>query len=315
MGTDGTAELRTGGKINVFLRITGRRDDGYHDLRTLFMPLPEPVDTLRLRPAPGEGFALRCAEPGIDPLRNTLTKAYQRYAEASGFAPALDAELIKGIPHGAGLGGGSADAALLLNWLQSRAPRPLTAGDLTALAARVGADVPFFLNPRPSLAEGVGERLTPCEPDLGDPAVVLLCPDTRIATAWAFKAWDDWNGRIGTPPALLRLPLTADPKADKNHGSCLPRPLCVENDFEPVVFTAWPELARLKARLLREGACAAGLSGSGSSLFGLFREWGTALAAANSLRNGNGAPRGASGYTAHGPFRFGPAAGSDRSNG
>lgn len=267
--------LRTGGKINLSLRITGIRADGYHELSTLFLPLPEPCDEVRLRLRQEPGMRVECSTPGIDLVHNTLTRAYDLYAQATGFAPGLAVELRKGIPHGAGLGGGSADAALVLNWLQEHAPNPLGRDELIRLAAKVGADVPFFLHPKPSRAEGIGDRLTPVELSLHGVLAVLLCPDTKIDTAWAYAQWD----RSAGPKAL-----TEGNKEDKNHRSSFYWPLCVENCFEPVVFTAHPDLARLKARLVQEGACAAGLSGSGSALFGLFRHQGTAQSAARRLR-------------------------------
>ena len=101
--------VRTGGKINLYLFVTGRRENGYHELDTLFVRLPEPLDTLTFRPAEREGgIRVFCDTPGIDLEKNTLTKSYELYARATGFAPAVDVELVKGIPHGAGLGGGSA---------------------------------------------------------------------------------------------------------------------------------------------------------------------------------------------------------------
>lgn len=289
MADDDATRLRTGGKINLFLDITGVRPDGYHELSTLFVRLPEPCDELILRPTAEPGLRVRCATPGIDPTNNTLTKAYRLYAEAAGYAPGLEAELVKGIPHGAGLGGGSADAALLLGWLQEQCPAPLTREKLNALAVRVGADVPFFLESGPCLAEGVGERLTPCCPPLDGMSAVLICPSEHIDTRWAYAAWD----REAAAGAL-----TAASKADKNHRSSFLRSLRVENCFEPVVFAAHPRLARLKVELVREGADAAGLSGSGSALFGLFRDQGAALGAAGRLREQGAAAN----FAVHGPF-------------
>ena len=154
-GTMETAALRIGCKVNLTLRITGVRPNGWHELDTVFLPLDEPSDTLRLALRPGGGLALHCAEPGIDPENNTLTKAYRLFAEASGFRPGVEAVLEKGIPHGAGLGGGSADAAALLGWLNARAPEPLSLPELVGLAARIGADVPFFLYNVPCRASGI----------------------------------------------------------------------------------------------------------------------------------------------------------------
>ncbi len=126
--------LRAGCKVNLYLRITGVRPDGYHELDTLFLPLPEPCDLLHVTPRSGQGIAFSCTEPDVDPARNTVTAAYEDFATATGFRPGLAVHLEKGIPHGAGLGGGSADAAALLRHLAAlcaeqapgKAPAPET---------------------------------------------------------------------------------------------------------------------------------------------------------------------------------------------
>ena len=244
-GTMETAALRIGCKVNLTLRITGVRPNGWHELDTVFLPLDEPSDTLRLALRPGGGLALHCAEPGIDPENNTLTKAYRLFAEASGFRPGVEAVLEKGIPHGAGLGGGSADAAALLGWLNARAPEPLPLPELVGLAARIGADVPFFLYNVPCRASGIGERLVPC-PEWLDAAgvagagLVLLCPGERVSTPWAYAAWDEWNrplteARNGAINRASQKPLDG---ASSIHW--------LENSFEPPVFEAFPRLRRLR---------------------------------------------------------------------
>ncbi len=279
------AELRAGCKINLFLDILERLENGYHTLRTLFIPLPEPADTLICLPREQE-FTVRCETPGIDPLRNTLTKAYQLYAEASGFAPGLLVELKKGIPHGAGLGGGSADAAALLRYLQQHAgPAALSEAALNALAGRVGADVPFFLQDRPALAEGIGERLSSvdwAELPVSGMTLVLVCPDLRVSTAWAYTAWDEAENKEHTRT------LTALPgEGTRAFRSSLTEPgenfSWLRNSLEPVVFAAHPELAALRAQLVQRGAAATLMSGSGSSVFGLFRDRNTALEAATAF--------------------------------
>lgn len=279
--------LRVGCKINLTLRITGVRPDGWHELDTVFVPLREPFDTLRLAPGGGPGLALHCDTPGIDPADNTLTKAYRLFAEASGFRPAVAAELQKGIPHGAGLGGGSADAAALLGWLNAVAPVPLPFPDLASLAARIGADVPFFLHNVPCRASGIGERLVPCpewldEAGVAGASLVLLCPAERVSTPWAYGAWDRWTKSRSAP-------LTEGRNGAINHASQNPSAggasiRWLENSFEPPVFEAFPRLRRLRDRLLREGAFAAVMSGSGSSLFGLFRKAEDARRAAEGFR-------------------------------
>lgn len=267
--------VHAGCKINLFLFITGRLPNGYHELSTLFLPVPQPQDTLVFSPADRDfGIRVRCDVEGIDPEHNTLTRAYELYAEAANFAPAVDVELVKGIPHGAGLGGGSSDGAQVLLWLQRHAPRPLPDETLHALAARVGADVPFFLLNRPCLAEGIGERLSEVKSGVEGWSCVLVCPRVKVNTAWAYAAWDAERASFS---------LTEKRKADKNNRSSC-QSFYGMNDFESVVFAAHPSLAALKAQLSEGGADIAGMSGSGSTLFGLFRDSGRAAQAAEALR-------------------------------
>ena len=281
--------VRTGGKINLYLFITGRRENGYHELDTLFVRLPEPQDTLVFRTADREtGIRVICGTPGIDLEKNTLTKSYELYARATGFAPAVDVELVKGIPHGAGLGGGSADGAEVLAWLQRHNPEPLEVLELNALAARVGADVPFFLTGGASFAEGIGDLLTPAESGIKGWYGVLVCPRVHVNTAWAYAAWDAENPSFS---------LTEKRKADKNNRSSY-QCFYGMNDFEGVVFAANPVLAELKSQLIQAGADVAGMSGSGSALFGLFRENERAAQAAEKLRSSESFP------AVYGPFLF-----------
>lgn len=308
---DAMERLRSGCKINIFLRLLGRRPDGYHELFSLFLPLNAPFDEMIIRDGRKEGIHLSCDVPGIDAGNNTVTKAWRLYGEASGFAPALEVRLVKGVPHGAGLGGGSADAAEMLLYLERRSPFPLGRERLHSLAARIGADVPFFLEKEPCLVEGIGERLTPLPPEspwlapLAGVWGVLLCPAVHVNTAWAYAAWDESHPGAASGGSSARGcgdALTDAAGTDKNHRSVFFPPLRVENDFESVVFTRWPELARLKALLLREGGFAAGMSGSGSSLFGLFRDAETARGFMARLRELDGS------CVAYGPFSpLGPA--------
>ena len=271
------ATLSAGCKVNLSLRITGVRPDGYHTLDSLFWPLSEPFDTLHLEAAAMPGIDVRCATPGIDLTHNTLTRAYAAFAARTGFAPGLRIRLEKGIPHGAGLGGGSADAAVLLCWLNEYAPEPLPEAALVETAASVGADVPFFCLNTPCRVQGIGERLTPCEaPALRGLHLVLVCPDIQVNTAWAYAAWDAAHKENFCAQDLT----THSPEA-KHIDSCMTR---CHNDFESVVFAAHPALRSIKEALLRHGAAAAVMSGSGASLVGLFRAASEAGSAADMLR-------------------------------
>jgi len=282
--------LRAGCKVNLTLDITGRRADGMHEIRSLFWPVREPHDDLILKPGePGAGIRVRCARPDVDADNNTLTKAWQIFREMAGEAPDLQVLLHKGIPSGAGLGGGSADAAVLLGWMNSQARRPLSQEKLAKAALATGADVPFFLLNTPCFAEGVGERLTPI-PELAQAmrgwTLLILCPAIHVPTSAAYAAWDAAQAASG---AEAEGDLTTDAGPDTNSPSHRDSvsapglPFCPQNAFEPVVFKKFPELAELKARLLVGGAAAAVMSGSGSSLCGLFapgmEETCTALAA------------------------------------
>ena len=295
--------LRAGCKINLYLHVGAKRADGFHDLESLFLPLEEPHDRLEIRPLADEpeGRVL-CSffkasqgnEPllDIDPERNTLTRAAAWHAEQSGFNPALEIRVYKGIPHGAGLGGGSSDAAALLLWLREQArlakarlapfPRFLEA------AAGGGADVPFFLRKTPALVTGLGEKLCPAVNPHAGHSLLLLCPNLAISTAWAFAALDRYREEQGGPHGGL-------PEFAKKNLSC---GLTVEasratpsfartpgrgNDFEAIVFAAYPELARLHGRLIQSGALEARMSGTGSSLFALYREAEIARLAAKEL--------------------------------
>ena len=261
--------LRAPCKVNLVLRIEGRREDGYHTLTSVFLPLAEPHDVLRVEPGEtGQGLALLC--PGIDgPAEaNLVHKAYARFASATGFAPDLKVAVSKNIPTGAGLGGGSSDAATMLSHLNATAgSRALPPDELAALGLSIGADVPFFLLGRPALARGVGEILTPIEVDLRGIVLLLACPPEHVDTGWAYRAFDEAEGSA-RPRGLMSV-LTAHGEPDT--GSFCLWPGCLENDFEAVVFRAFPALRRIKDDMVRSGAAGVVMSGSGASILGLFR--------------------------------------------
>lgn len=268
----GAATLAAGCKVNLTLVIEGLRPDGLHELDTLFLPLPEPCDRLAITPGrPGAGLTLACSTPELAGPSNTVARAYTAFASATGRAPDLDLFLDKYIPTGAGLGGGSADAAVFLLHLNRLAgDRALGQEELLALAAGVGADVPFFLQNRPSRGRGIGERLTPADPGLAGLTLVLLCPAAAVPTGWAYQAWDALPEAKKTAPRAARDFLTWSAAGDKR-SPCFFR-ASLWNSFENAVFPAYPELRRHKEDLLRRGASGACLSGSGASLLGLFRD-------------------------------------------
>lgn len=282
------AELHAPCKVNLVLRIEGRRPDGMHELTSVFHPLREPCDVIRIAPAQkGSGLTLRC--PGVDcpPEKNLLWRAWDAFARETGLRPDLAITVDKRIPSGAGLGGGSSDAAALLAWLNGCAGEAALPGKkLAEVALALGADVPFFLLCRTALARGVGEELTVMEADLSDFTLLLICPDVHVNTAWAYRSWDERRLHAARPDGLLHI-LTAG--GDAGTGSLCLWPVCLENDFEDAVFPVFSELRRLKERALRLGAAGAVMSGSGASIVAAFRDFKEAEDAAAALRDGQAA--------------------------
>ncbi|SIN77418.1 4-(cytidine 5'-diphospho)-2-C-methyl-D-erythritol kinase [Halodesulfovibrio marinisediminis] len=274
--------LRAGCKINLHLEITGVREDGYHELDTLFFPLQEPFDTITIaKGSAGTGLILNCPALSIPPEKNIIYKSWEKFGAATGWKPDLKISVEKGIPDGAGLGGGSSDAAVVLNYLNKYCPNnALSADALNKLAATIGADVPFFLNNVPAHATGIGDVLTPSDITLEGYSLVLICPDVSISTPWAFAAWDK---------AMLQEPscnnkkefLTTATSKDRKHSS---RALWLFNSFEVVVYSAFPKLRAYKDKLIEFGAVGAVMSGSGSSIFALYREMEQAARAATALK-------------------------------
>ena len=272
------ATLIAPAKINLHLEILGLREDGYHELRTLFYPVPLPCDLIDVMPSPDQDFYIRCPErPELETTSNILYKTWKLFGEASGFRPGIFVALTKRIPLGGGLGGGSSNAAALLKWLNDEAgDNALSDEALAELAAKLGADVPFFLQDGPAWAGGIGEKLVAAEVDLSGSTLVLACPDIHVDTAWAFRAWDK---KYGAPNAHESL--TSDKGDTKNPSPVSPREMT--NDFEPVVFEEHPSLGDIKQTLLDNGAEHAAMSGSGASLFGIFRDGDSATSAARAL--------------------------------
>lgn len=274
--------LRAGCKVNLGLRVLGRRPDGYHELDSVFWPLAFPCDELLLRPRPGAGISVTCDAPGVDPDRNTLTRAHAAFAALAGEAPGLEVTLRKRIPTGAGLGGGSSDAASLLLWLNSVRAHPLPPEALARAALAVGADVPFFLCGCPSRVTGIGEMVEPLAGPWPPLFLVLVFPGIHVATAEAFARLDEL--RASAAPGGGQNDLTKSPGAANGNRLIGAARLDLQNDLEAAVFPRHPQLAELKAEFGRLGALAAGMTGSGSSVFGLFAAKAGAGAAAARLR-------------------------------
>lgn len=274
---------RVGCKANLTLRITGVRDNGYHTIDSFFWPIETPYDVVHCTSVPGERLCIECDTADIDPIHNTLTRAHTAFAVASGYAPGLHLRLEKGIPTGAGLGGGSADAAALLRFLQAQAPVPLSPESLHNVALGVGADVPFFLHNVPCRVRGMGQDITPCPESVvrafAGITLLCLCPPVHVSTAWAYAAWDAAQDK--NTQDILTTPMDNAKEIDPNAMHCVH---CI-NDFETVVFGHYPQLRVLKEYLLCQGAVCAVMSGSGACVLGLFREADRARCAAAQAQN------------------------------
>jgi len=270
-------------KINFGLRVVGRRSDGYHELDSLFLPLDLADDlSLELTDAPAPGVSLqvepadRAAALGVPADdTNLAVRAARAFLADSGASTAVAIRLAKRIPAAAGLGGGSSDAGAVLRTLDRAHPGALPPGRLAELALSLGADVPYFLDPRPAWVTGVGERIEP----LDDwPALVLLLvnPGLPLATREVFRAADALGPSSRLRPASLALAerLAQVRAAVPDHPEAL-APL-LENDLEAAAVRLCPPVGRLRDRLRSLGAAAVGMSGSGPTLFGLFAELETA---------------------------------------
>lgn len=247
-------------KINIGLRIICKRDDGYHDIETLFYPVGL-CDALEFVVAAGKPVADELTVTGIDIKtrqdRNLVIKAVRLLREKHR-VPFLKIHLHKAIPSGAGLGGGSSDAACILRSINRCFNLSLSDDELRAAAMTLGSDCPFFINPEPSVARGRGEKLTAINPRLEGYYAVLINPGIHISTREAYM-----NSKPSVPDIALEKLITKSPSEWMD---------TVYNDFEDYVFRLYPQIGEIKRSLYRSGALYASMSGSGSTVYGIFRQ-------------------------------------------
>ena len=238
-------------KINLGLNVLRRRDDGFHDIETLFVPCHAFHDTLDIVRSDELRFIADV------PWKNDLTvQAYGLLKEEFDIPP-VEIRLRKGSPVGAGLGGGSADAAFALRSLNEMFSLGLDDGALAERAARLGSDCAFFIYDRPMLGTGRGEVLEPFDIPLDGYEIKVEVPaGVSVSTAEAYR---------GITPSIPEIPLREALMQPVGRWKDL-----VRNDFETTVFALHPEIAALKQRFYDEGAVYASMSGSGSSVFGIF---------------------------------------------
>jgi len=256
----GKIQVRAPAKVNLFLKITGRRADGYHLLDSLMVPVSL-SDELEIEvQSSGSGIVVSCDDPTVPGGETNLAyRAAALLLQEIGIRAEVIIRLHKMIPAGSGLGGGSSDAAAVLKGLNDLLALDLRQEELLALGVRLGADVPFFISCQPARIGGVGEVVTPIE---GLPTLwlVVIVPTFAISTAWAYARFDELL------PAESSLSVI-----EPFLGGHWPLYELLVNDLERAVLPHYPTLARLKGELLHLGAGGAAMSGSGSAVFGVFQ--------------------------------------------
>ena len=242
-------------KINLSLKILGQRNDGFHEVDTLIAPISL-YDEIGIEKRPEKGIKFRCDDPSVPQGDdNLVVRAAKTFFETTKIEPAVSIELKKKIPHGAGLGGGSSDAAAVLLALEDLFETKLSREALAEMAEPLGSDVPFFLFQSAAVCKGHGEMVMPVKLQRPFP-ILLLKPGFAVSTAWAYSRWQDSREIPG-------IRYEAREFAGQTFANDLERPV-----FEKFVF-----LAQLKMWLLSQSEVGAALmSGSGSTMFAVMRE-------------------------------------------
>ena len=251
-------------KINLGLNVVEKRPDGYHNLQTVFYPVPikDALEVQRM----DEGFPsevdcdLKVTNLAIegDEQRNLVVRAYKLLKEDFPTLPRIHTHLWKGIPTQAGMGGGSSDCAYMITLLNKLFNLELSDEQMIGYAARLGADCAFFIKSTPCYAEGIGERMQPIALDLKGWYIGVVRPDIPVPTKEAFS-----RIRPHYPEKCCKDVVTKPVETWRE---------ALTNDFEESVFALHPEIGTVKEKLYKTGATYAAMSGSGSALFGLFKE-------------------------------------------
>ena len=251
-------------KINLGLNVVERRPDGYHNLETVFYPVPirDALEVTTMDPQFPSPYDCDLKVTNIsiegDEQRNLVVRAYQLLKQDFPQLPRIHAHLHKAIPTQAGMGGGSSDCAYMIRLLNEQFLLGLSTQQMQQYAARLGADCAFFILSQPAYAEGIGERLEPIALNLNQYWIAVVRPDIPVPTKEAFS-------------------LVHPHHPEKNCRDVVMQPIetwrqDLVNDFEQSVFTLHPEIGAIKQQLYSLGAVYSAMSGSGSAVFGLFRE-------------------------------------------
>lgn len=249
-------------KINLGLNIIQKRADGFHDLETIFYPVPGLRDALEIVHGNAADGTLNFTHSGLeiagDTTNNLCSKAYHLLKKDFPELPSIQMHLHKTIPMGAGLGGGSADGAFTLTMLNQQFGLGLNEQQLISYALMLGSDCPFFIRNQPSYATGRGENMQPVSLDLSMYRFVLINPGIHVSTAWAFSQLQ--------PGKPKKSCLAIIQQAVTNWKNQL------VNDFEIPVMQAHPEIQTIREELYQQGAVYASMTGSGSTVYGIFEK-------------------------------------------
>lgn len=247
-------------KINIGLYITGKRPDGYHNLQTVFFPLAinDIIEIIDNKDAPEIGFTSSGLPVDGSKETNLCIKALALLQKDYTGIPPVKMHLHKTIPVGAGLGGGSADAAFTLQLLNKKYKLSISRERLMEYALALGSDCPFFLHNHACVATGRGEMLKTIQMDLSGYTILLVNPGIHINTGWAFRSLQQFSSCDQLEEKILE-PVHRWKET-------------IYNSFEAPVFEAYPEIASIKSQLYESGALYASMSGSGSSVYGIFEK-------------------------------------------
>lgn len=256
------------GKINLFLKVTGKRPDNYHTLESLFVPLSSPADDIAIDLAAAPGTITVGSSDIMLPggMGNIAGRAAELWSKRACVMPHWDINIVKNIPVAAGMGGGSSDAAAVLKLLNDHAGKPLDDRSLAEIALELGADVPFFLKPEPAMMSGIGEIAEDLDFVLPEMNLLLLAPQFPVSAAEGYRLM--LPGTVSPlAPGLKTDLLNALRTADLEKISAL-----IFNDLQPGVFNKYPILEILAQRMTQAGAMRVLMTGSGPTLFGIFAD-------------------------------------------
>lgn len=248
-------------KINLGLNVVGVRPDGYHDIETVFYPVPvyDMIEMCKMDDSFTSAYRADIKTTGAtvdcDDQKNLVVKAYNLLADDYKL-PRMHIHLYKNIPMQAGMGGGSADCAYAITLLNRQYGLGLSLDEMRRYAARLGADCAFFINPQPSYADGIGDRLRPADVSLSGYHIAVVKPPVAVSTALAYAKIAPAH------PAICCREVVKQPVETWKDN--------LSNDFEKPIFDIYPELAAIKQHLYDRGAVFAMMSGSGSAMFGIF---------------------------------------------